>query len=514
MIKFSLLLFLLMAVVTATAQTDFARRDTDWRMGAIVYQVFVDRFAPSANLDAKRAFYAAPRLLLPWETPLKKGTENKALGLWTHELTFYGGDLPSVRTRTDYLQALGVDVIYLNPIVDGFTAHKYDANDWASVAPEYGTRQDVIALADDLHKRKMKLMLDGVFNHAGRHAPRFTDALKNPQSPYRDWFYIGSEYRGGYRAWANVANLVEVNLENEAVRRHLWKDKNSVVQQYLREGVDGWRLDVAYDIGMNYLRELTESAHAAKPGSAVIGEIWNYPDGWFTALDGIYNMFAGKLIFQTVRGTIAPPQAGKWLERMIADAGTESILKSWLILDNHDTPRLAYTLPEQQSRQLAQALQFTLPGSPLIYYGAELGMSGGGDPENRSAMQWEKNTPQNADLVWMKTLIGLRKAHRALRIGDFRLLDSAKLLAFARVTDKARETVIVAANPTDAEIVEEVPVRVGLLMNYAPLRDVLSKREALVASGFISFRVPAKSIQVFALPAQDPARYTPYKRTP
>lgn len=145
MIKFSLFLFLLMAAVAASAQTDFARRENDWRVGAIVYQIFVDRFAPSANLGAKRALYDSPRVLLPWDKPLKQGVENKAIGLWTHELAFYGGDLPSVRTKANYLHDLGVDVVYLNPIVDAFTAHKYDASDWESIAPEYGTRQDVIA---------------------------------------------------------------------------------------------------------------------------------------------------------------------------------------------------------------------------------------------------------------------------------------------------------------------------------------------------------------------------------
>jgi cyclomaltodextrinase / maltogenic alpha-amylase / neopullulanase len=495
-------------------ENEFARRERDWRNGAIVYQIFVDRFAPSANLEAKRDLYAPPRTLAAWSQPMKRGREIRKEGLWTHEVVFYGGDLASVRSKVGYLRELGADVVYLNPIHAAFTAHKYDASDWAAVAPEYGTRQDVIALAKDLHAGGMKLMLDGVFNHVGRRNPKFQDALTNPKSAWRDWFYIDTKYPAGYRAWANVANLAEVNLDNAAVRNHLWNGNDSVVTGYLRDGVDGWRLDVAYDLGYEYLRELTQAAHRAKPGSAVVGEIWNYPEGWFDSLDGIYNMFAGETILRTVRGQTNAAQAGKWLERMIADGGTEPMLKSWIVLDNHDVPRLRHQLPDKTLRHLAQGLQFTLPGSPVIYYGTELGMEGGGDPENRHPMRWDLATPDNADLAWVKKLIALRKANRALRIGDFRLLDTEKLMAFARITDRALETVVVALNPTDVEIRDTVPVREGRLMNYSGLQDALTGAKVLVASGFVHLKVPPKTLQILTLPRPDVDKYTPYKRLP
>jgi glycosidase len=240
-----------------------AARAADWRIGPVVYQVLVDRFAPSADLDAKRHLYAAPRVLRAWTDQPQRGTRDDALGLWSHEIDFWGGDLASLEGKLGYLDDLGVDVLYLNPIHAAYTNHKYDAQDYFTVSPEFGTRDDVKRIAGDLHARGMRLVLDGVLNHMGRTSPMFRQALADPRSPWRDWFYIGPQYRLGYRAWWDVANLPDVNWENPAVRARLYGDPDSVVQGWLADGIDGWRLDVAYDIGFRFLGELTAAAHAA-----------------------------------------------------------------------------------------------------------------------------------------------------------------------------------------------------------------------------------------------------------
>src|SRR5262249_16463118 len=151
---------------------------------------------------------------------------------------------------------------------------------YLDISPEYGTHADFKRLAKDVHGDGMHLVLDGVFNHMGRTGPKFLDAIKNPASPYRDFFFIGPEYKLGYRAWANVPNLPELRLENQAVRDYLWAKPDSVVQTYFKEGADGWRLDVAFEIGYEFLADLTQHALKAKPGSWVGGETWNYPDTW------------------------------------------------------------------------------------------------------------------------------------------------------------------------------------------------------------------------------------------
>ncbi len=251
-----------------------AAREADWRNGAIIYQVIVDRFAPAGNLEAKRRLYPPPRKLRKWSEKPQQGTFLPDVQVWSHEIDFWGGDLQSLRGKLDYIQDLGVGVLYLNPIHQAYTNHKYDAQDYFEVSPEYGTRRDVRELADDLHQRGMKLVLDGVFNHMGRTSPWFQEALKDPNSPYREWFYIGDEYKMGYRGWVDIANLPELRMESPAVQARIFGDDDSVVQGFLRDGVDGWRLDVAPELGFNILGKLTEAAHHAKADSVVVGENW------------------------------------------------------------------------------------------------------------------------------------------------------------------------------------------------------------------------------------------------
>jgi glycosidase len=487
-------------------------RAEDWRNGAIVYQVFVDRFAPSAHLEKKRDLYAPPRVLHAWTDVPVPGRLNSRVGLWGHEMDFWGGDLQSLQGKLDYIHEFGADVLYLNPIQQALTNHKYDAIDWAKVSPEYGVRDDVARLAHSLHAKGMKLMLDGVFNHMGRNSPKFASALADAKSPYRDWFFIGSKYSGGYRAWANVRNLPEVRIENPAVRQYLWSDPDSIVQKYLTEGVDGWRLDTAFELGPKFLGELTAGAHHAKPGSAVVGEIWNYPQGWFPALDGVMNFYARRVILEATQQKVSASTANLMLGRMVADCGIEPMLKSWLVLDNHDTDRLRSMLPDAKQRRLAQILQFTLPGCPTVYYGAEVGMIGAGDPGSRGPMRWDLVSSSNEELTWYKKLIAIRKSHRALRIGDYTPLDTDHLIGFVRRTEKTMETVIVLANPSDSAVTEIVSTRDGRIMNGGQLKDVVDGTTTVVYSGMLEVTVPPRSARVFEL--VNSKGYTPYKRMP
>ena len=255
--------FALMAMAAGTiAQAGpFEARERDWRNGAIVYQVIVDRYAPSANLDAKRALYPAPKTLRRWDEVPRPGPYLPEQKLSAHELDFWGGDLASTAAKLEHVRALGADVLYLNPIHLAYTNHKYDALDFQAISPEYGTRDDFKRLAADAHQRGLKVVLDGVFNHMGRNSPLFQQALADPDSSYRDWFAIGPQYEGGARSWAGFQNLPELNLENPAVRRYLWQAPDSVVRSYLHDGADGWRLDTAFELGHDYLNELTRAAH-------------------------------------------------------------------------------------------------------------------------------------------------------------------------------------------------------------------------------------------------------------
>jgi glycosidase len=496
----------------------YTQRERDWRNGAIVYQVLVDRFAPSAELDVKKAqgLYAPPRRLRAWNEQPQAGTFIESAKVWSHEVDFWGGDLKSLRSRLDHVQGLGAEVLYLNPIHLGFTNHKYDSLDFQAVSPEYGTRDDVKALAADLRQRGLKLVLDGVFNHMGRNAPRFRQAVADPASPWRNWFVFDARIPGGARTWKGVHNLPELNLEHPPVRQHLWAAPDSVVRSYLRDGADGWRLDTAYELGHEFLAQLTAAAHAEKPGSLVVGEIVNYPAGWMPAMDGVMNFHLRTLLLLLLDGKLAPATASAMLERMVADVGIEPLLKSWVLLDNHDVQRVATEIPHPAKRRLAQVLQFTLPGAPNLYYGAEVGMTGGWDPAQRGPMDWDRVAAGHPDLAWTRQLIGLRKNHRALRVGDFRTATAQHLLAFERYTDRAADTVLVVANPTDRTVTEHVQWRHGDMMDASNLRDLLPpafKTEPVSASaGFVHLTLPPYSVRVLAPDTGTQDGYSVYKR--
>jgi glycosidase len=493
----------------------FANRERDWRNGAIVYQVLVDRFAPSARLDAKRGLYPAPKVLRDWSEVPEPGTYLSDAKLNSQELDFWGGDLASLISRLDHVEQLGADVLYLNPIHLAYTNHKYDALDFQKISPEFGDRTDFIQLAADVHARGMKLVLDGVFNHMGRNAPIFQDAITSPDSVWRTWFAIGPQYDGGARVWTGFQNLPELNLDNPAVRGYLYEDADSVVRSYLRDGADGWRLDTAFELGYVYLRALTRAAHEEKAGSLIVGEIVNYPSEWLQSIDAVMSFTLRQIVLGAASGAIAPATAGRMVERLVSDAGIAPMLKSWMVIDNHDIPRIATQLPKLSQRRLVQALQFTLPGAPNIYYGSEVGMTGGADPENRGPMRWDLVRADNPELVWLTQLIGMRKQNRALRIGNFRLVGSDRLLAFERYTDRALDTVVVLANPSEAAITERVMIANAGLMDDTPMMDLLSPVDAppvsTLGAALMTVTVPPETVFILVPRERSLGGYSRYK---
>jgi len=498
-----------LSMMTVAPMPDLSK---DWRNGAIVYQVFVDRFAPSANLEAKRSLYPAPARLRPWsETP--KGTAyDPKIRTYPHVMEFWGGDLASLQSKLDYVSDLGADVIYPLPIFKAPSNHKYDTEDYFAVDPQYGNQDDLKRLIKDVHGRKMRVMLDGVFNHIGVTSAVFQDAQKDINSKYRDWFYFGKEYEFGYRGWAGVASLPALKLENPAVQDYLWERSDSVVRKYLKEGIDGWRLDVAFELGPKLLTDLTRAAHKEKKGSAVIGEISGYPANWFPAVDGTFNFTSINTGLEMLNGRIGGGQAGRIYHHMVEDAGLENLLKSWILFENHDTPRMASLVKDVQDRNLLATLQMTLPGSPCIYYGAELGMEGTGDPENRAPMRWDLVTETNGQYQWMRKMIGIRKKHPALRYGQFTALDSDRLLAFSRTTDKLRDSVLVVMNPTDKVVRESFPTRIGRLMSWGELQDQVSGQRVRSVTGMLALELKPKSVMILTPVTDKFGGYSPYDR--
>ena len=366
----------------------YERRMADWRLRQVVYQVFVDRFDIGITGAEKAKHYEAPRRLRAWTDLPTKGEYVKDAEIWRHEIDFWGGDLPGLTKRLDYIRSLGCNVLYLNPIFLAYSNHKYDATDFFTIDPQYGTVADFERLCNEAHSRGMRVVLDGVFNHTGRRSIWFREAMRDPTSRYRDFYTFGPEIKNGYLAWIDIPNLPELRFESPIVRQRVYRDADSIVRSWLKHA-DGWRLDVAFELGPEVLTELTSAAHAARHDSFTVGENYNYPADWFPSLDGVMNMYLSRIIFMLAEGKLDGPKAGDMIDVMIADAGIEPILRSWTVLSNHDRSRLASSLPSLRDREFAIRLMVTLPGAPLVYYGEELGLTGREDPEQRGPMDWK-----------------------------------------------------------------------------------------------------------------------------
>lgn len=424
----------------------------DWVKHAVFYQVFPDRFAMSRRVPK-------PNNLQPWHSPpTPEG--------------YKGGDLLGVVERLDYLQDLGVTAIYFTPIFQSASNHRYHTHDYYQVDPLLGGNAALRALLDACHRRGMRVVIDGVFNHASRGFFQFNDILENgPHSAYLDWFIVEgwplSPYDGArpanYCSWAGNRALPRFNTDNPQVREFIMR----VAEHWLRQGIDGWRLDVPFEIqSEGFWQEFRQRVKAINPQAYIVGEVWRDSRQWLQGdqFDGVMNyLFAGPTIAYVAgprvdRAQVAgrdyvttPPLTAAQYAAVIDDLLN---LYDWQIqltqlnlFDSHDTARLlTIARGDRGSVRLATILLLTFPGAPAIFYGDEIGLPGGLDPDARRAMPWDR--PETWDLVTLayhRQLIALRHALPALRVGTVRQIyaDDA-VYAFARLLDA--EVVIVVVN--------------------------------------------------------------------
>jgi glycosidase len=418
----------------------------------------------------------------------------------------------SILSKIDYLKQLGVETIYLNPIFEAMSNHKYDTYDYERISSEYGSMEEFKQLIKVFKENNLKLILDGVFNHMAIGSPKFKEANQSPSNEYHPWFVFGNQFPTGVRLWHNAPSLPELNLKNRKVRDYLFNGENSIVKRYIALGIDGWRLDTAIELGYEYLYELTTAAHQANPNSIVIGELNNYPQGWAPAMDGTMLLPIRDLIIQTIKGGISAKVFSKVLERMIAETGIDTILKSWVLLENHDTSRIVNDLPSLADYYLAKTLQFTLPGTINLYMGEEIGTPGGDDPFNRAPMNWQVVEKGNLYSKLHQQLIQLRKQYRALRIGDIKFLESDQLIAYIRTTDRYDEVVVVVVNPTHQSVHEMIMITDPLLKSHNKFINLLTGDVVMTSNGILlPITIPAKSSYMLKPDLSPIHGYSPYK---
>ncbi len=406
-----------------------------WPRGAIFYQIFPDRFAdgnPSKVEPHMRPFGSTPD--------------------FTH---WQGGDIAGIEQHWWYLQKLGINAIYFNPIFEAKTYHGYDTTNYLRVDPHFGTNAELKQLVSRAHSDGWHVILDGVFNHTGVDFPAFKSLLTlGASSPYKNWYFIHHfplhvrNGETGYTAWFNSPSLPKLDVDSPPVRRYLFH----VIRYWMKyAGIDGWRLDAADQVDPAFWRVFRKVVKKQNPNAYLVGEIWGNAAPWLQGdqFDSVMNYRWRQAVLDFFAdGRTTPTQFSAALNRIESDYPLAADRVMFNILDSHDTVRISNSFNHDWTRERqAVLMQLTYPGTPCIYYGDEIGMHGGHDPDDRRAMIWNESRWNKDILNFYTTLIHLREKLKVLQIGNYSPIvanDDQGTFGFSRTLGKA--TVIVLFN--------------------------------------------------------------------
>lgn len=471
---------------------DFTRRTAS----QVIYQIFPERFAIGGGLDSAQKL-AQPAYDVPGAA--RRGWDDSTMEQpWGQQ--FFGGDLDGIAEKLGYLAELGITGVYLTPVFSAPSNHKYDATDFFAIDPMFGGEPALARLIAALHARGMTLTLDAVLNHVSDRHPWFLAAQAGDPA-YRDWFTFDAD--GRHQCWQDYGLMPELNLANPAVRDVLYRRPDSLVQHWLAQGVDNWRFDVAQDVGTEVAAEMAACVAERFPDASLLGELNGFSASWLAGrglgpgFHGMMNYWYRTATLAWLAGEIDALQMNRALADARAGYGLQGLLCSWNMLSSHDTPRLITTVGSVEKARLALAMQLTMPGVPLIYYGEEIGMEGGADPDCRRPMRWNEADWNHAQRDWVKRLIAIRQANPALQYGDVTVLGDrlpGNALVFLRHTGRPGEAALVVVNLGDA------PLKARLLLPYSHWYDGVPLRDALGRSA--EMRVQAASVALDVAPGE------------
>lgn len=434
----------------------------EWVQDSIFYQIFPDRFYNgNKNND--------PSSLSPWgEKPASD--------------SFFGGDLEGIIKKLDYIQNFGVNAIYLTPIFKSPSNHKYNIDDYYQIDPHFGDLNTAKRLVNEAHKRGIKIVLDAVFNHSGYDFFAFKDVRERGEnSPYKNWFYLESlpvktDPPVNYKTFANdIVNMPKLRTDNNEVKEYFLE----VVRYWTEElDIDGWRLDVANEIDHQFWREFRQVVKEIKPDAYIVGEIWHNSEDWLQGdqFDAVMNYPLAEAILDFfARKKIGPETFSNRLSKIWMSYQDRVSYAMLNLINSHDTPRLLhYFNGNKEAMKLALLFQMTYPGVPMIYYGDEIGLTGGNDPDCRRCMIWERAKQDIKLFNYYKKIIGLRRKLVSLRRGSFKPViidDTSNVFGYKRTYKNEEVIVIINNNPWGEEIEMEVKP------NYLSMVDMLSKEK-------------------------------------
>jgi len=428
-----------------------------WAAETVWYQIFPDRFADG---DAG----SNPPGWLPWGSDQHSDI---------HAL--FGGDLQGILDHLDDLQALGINGLYLTPIFESPSSHKYDTTNYYRIDPAFGDNELFAHLVQAAHQRGIRIMLDAVFNHCGWFHPFWQDVVRRGRnSPYYECFFIEREpvinfdvqpgqlprltaaqrHQLNYRTFAFAPNMPKWNTAHPLVKEHLL----GAIRYWTALGVDGWRLDVSNEIAHTFWREFRQLAQSLNPHIYILGENWDNSYPWLMGdqFHGVMNYEFTYAVWNLLRGSDALGQPfgvqdyRNAVSQYLVSYPKNVLPSMYNLVDSHDTPRIRHICQgNSDAVRLAYLLQMSFPGAPSIYYGSEIGLDGDGG-HNRAPMPWQASQQDLALRDFIRRLIELRRAHPAFAAVDLRWVYSNpqdNTLIFAKTA--AGETLYVLLNVSD-----------------------------------------------------------------
>lgn len=460
-----------------------------WLRGGLIYQIFPDRFYASGS--EKKNVPSDRVIRSDWggEPSWRPDERGRVLNN-----DYFGGDLEGIRQKLGYLKSLGVSCIYLNPICEAQSNHRYDTSDYENVDSLLGTQKDLERLCADAEKNGISVIIDGVFSHTGDDSRYFNKkgrynspgAYQSKQSPFFSWYSFRT-WPYDYRCWWNFETLPEVNEENESFISFI-TGKNGVARRYLKAGVRGWRLDVADELPDQFLDEFRKAVKSEKDDALILGEVWEdasnkcsygerrrYLQG--AQLDSVMNYPFSEAVLGFVRSGIVEGFSEKIMTvlenypKCVVDVlmnhiGTHDTMRAITALAGESCEgrdrqwqSTHFLSPLQYERgvkllKLAAVIQYTLPGVPSLYYGDEAGMEGYKDPFNRVCYPWGY---ENAELLEFYKMLGsMRKSCDCFKDGTFYTV-SEMLSCLAFVREGKDDSVMVIVNRNEHEINYRLP---------------------------------------------------------
>lgn len=474
----------------------------EWVQDAVFYQIFPERFCNGNSLND-------PFPIVPWDSC--PAVDN-----------FFGGDLEGIEEKIPYLTDLGITALWLNPIFTSSSNHKYNTRDFMSIDPHFGDEKILRRLVDKLHDNGIKIILDCVFNHTGRDFWAFKDVLElGEDSTFKDWYYINEfpvriSPSPTYECWWDIADLPKLKVSNPEVKEYLL----SVASYWTKSfNIDGWRLDVPNEVSHDFWIEFRKVIKDINPDCYIVGEIWDDGRPWLQGdqFDAIMNyLFRENVLDFFARKKMEVNDFEHHMGMLRLKYPQQVNLSLLNLLGSHDTPRVLTVFEEEwphisgspnieeikKKMRPAVIFQMTYIGIPMIYYGDEVGISGGPDPGCRKTMPWEDEEQDKELRDFYSLLIKLRLNNNALKRGAFIPLaaDRAnRIYAFARALGKQVCLVILNLNSKDTEC--SIPVRLLHLPQGMEFKDALSSQICTVTDNKITVQQLEGDFGAILLPA-------------